>query len=144
MKAQAGNTRSMMARGAFVGLALALVLVAIVPASAQMLYAPESLERYFRLEWQPTQNRRGSAIEGYLYNTSYRTAQRVSLRIERVDASGDVVGSSTVWIPGEVPMTNRVYFSAAVPAAASQRLPATASVRKRGVAFLLRNSPVAA
>ena len=105
-----------------VGLTLALGLVSSVPASAQMLFAPESLQRYFRVEWQPTQNRRGSAVEGYVYNTSYRTAQRVSLQIERVDASGRVLGSSTVWIPGEVPMSDRIYFSASVPAAASYRV----------------------
>ena len=105
-----------------VGLTLALGFVSILPASAQMLFAPESLQRYFRVEWQPTQNRRGSAVEGYVYNTSYRTAQRVSLQIERVDASGRVVGSSTVWIPGEVPMSDRIYFSASVPAAASYRV----------------------
>jgi len=118
----AGNTRRMLPGHIIVGLTLALGLVSIVPASAQMLFAPESLQRYFRVEWQPTQNRRGSAVEGYVYNTSYRTAQRVSLQIERVDASGRVVGSSTVWIPGEVPMSDRIYFSASVPAAASYRV----------------------
>ncbi len=122
MTALAGNTPRLAARYTTASLALALVLVGIVPSSAQVLFAPESLQRYFRVEWQPTQNRRGSAIEGYVHNTSYRTAQRVSLRIERVDASGGVVGSSTVWIPGEVPMTDRVYFSASVPAAASYRV----------------------
>ena len=97
-----GNTRRIAARSTTTSLALALVLVGIVPSSAQMLYAPESLQRDFRVEWQPTQNRRGAGIEGYVYNTSNRTAQRVSLRIERV----------------ELPMTDRVYFSASVPTAA--------------------------
>jgi hypothetical protein len=122
MTTLAGNTRRIAARSTIACLALALVLAGLVPASAQMLYAPETLQRYFRVEWQPTQNRRGAAIEGYLYNTSYRTAQRVSLRIERVDASGGVVGSSTIWIPGEIPMTDRVFFSASVPTAASYRV----------------------
>ena len=101
----AGNTRRIAARSTTTSLALALVLVG-VPSSAQMLYAPESLQRDFRVEWQPTQNRRGAGIEGYVYNTSNRTAQRVSLRIERV----------------ELPMTDRVYFSASVPTAASYRV----------------------
>jgi len=115
MQARAGNTWVL-------GLVLALVLIGIVPVSAQTLFAPESLQRYFRVDWQPTQNRRGPGIEGYVYNTSYRSAQRVSLRIERVDASGSVVGSSTVWIPGDIPMSDRVYFSTAVPTAASYRV----------------------
>ena len=102
----AGNTRRIAARSTTTSLALALVLVGIVPSSAQMLYAPESLQRDFRVEWQPTQNRRGAGIEGYVYNTSNRTAQRVSLRIERV----------------ELPMTDRVYFSASVPTAARYRV----------------------
>ena len=113
MKALAGNTW---------WLALVLVLALVAPAASQMMYAPESLDQYFRIEWQQTQNRRGQAIEGYVYNTSYRSAQRVSLRIDRVDAAGSVVGSSTLWIPGELPMTNRVYFSASVPAAAGYRV----------------------
>jgi hypothetical protein len=121
MKAPAGNTRRIVPGHVIVGLTLALGLVSI-PASAQMLFAPESLQRYFRVEWQPTQNRRGPAVEGYVYNTSYRTAQRLSLQIERVDGSGRVVGSSTVWIPGEVAMSDRIYFSASVPAAASYRV----------------------
>jgi len=122
MSAFAGATRRHVARGAIALLVLALVLMGIVPASAQLMFAPESLQRYFRVEWQATQNRKGPGIEGYVYNTSSRTAQRVSLKIERVDASGRDVGSSTVWIPGEVPMTDRVYFSASVPAAANYRV----------------------
>ena len=122
MQALPGSSWCGVARGAVVGLVLALVLVGLGPVSAQTLFAPESLQRYFRVEWQPTQNRRGPAIEGYVYNTSSRTAQRLSLRIERVDAAGSVVGSSTLWIPGEVPMTDRAYFSTAVPAAASYRV----------------------
>src|SRR3989442_9613876 len=117
-----GTTGRPVARRAIALLVLALVLMSIVPASAQRMFVPESLQRYFRVEWQATQNRKGPAIEGYVHNTSSRTAQRVSLKIERVDASGSVVGSSTVWIPGEVPMTDRVYFSASVPAAANYRV----------------------
>jgi hypothetical protein len=122
MTTAAENTHRSSARHAGACLALALVLVGIAPAAAQMIFAPDSLQRYFRVEWQPTQNRRGPAIEGYVHNTSYRSAQRVSLQIERVDAAGSVVGSSTLWIPGEIPMTDRVYFSASVPAAASYRV----------------------
>jgi hypothetical protein len=122
MTVPAEHTRCSSARRAIASLALALVCVGTAPAWAQTLFAAQSLQQYFRVEWQPTQNRRGPAIEGYVYNTSYRTAQRVSVRIERVDGSGGVVGSSTVWIPGEVPMTDRVYFSASVPAAAGYRV----------------------
>jgi len=87
---------------AIAGLTVALLLMGSVSASAQMMFAPESLERYFRIEWQVT--------------------QRIRLQIERVDASGSVVGTSTVWLPGDVSMSDRGYFSASVPEAASYRV----------------------
>ena len=37
------------------------------------------------------------------------------LQIERLDASGRVVGSSAVWVLGRVPMDGRAYFLASVP-----------------------------
>ena len=122
MRVRAGNTRRTAGPRAIAGLILALVLLGIVPASAQMIFAPESLQRYFRIEWQVASNRKGPAIEGYVYNTSFRSAQRVVLQIERVAPAGSVVGSSTVWLPGDVPMGDRAYFSASVPAAASYRV----------------------
>jgi len=39
-------------RRAITGLTVALVLAGAASVSAQMIYAPQSLERYFRLEWQ--------------------------------------------------------------------------------------------
>src|SRR5437773_40650 len=65
---------------------------------------------------------RRPAVEGYLYNRARQAAQRVRLQIQRVDAAGAVVGSSTIWVPGEVPMESRAFFSAAVPEAASYRV----------------------
>ena len=61
-----------------------------------------------------TRGRKGPAIEGYVYNKGPRTAERMRLQIERLDASGNVVGSSTV--------DGRASFSASVPDATSYRL----------------------
>jgi len=47
---------------------------------------------------------------------------RMRLSIERLDASGQVIGSSTTWVPGGVPAGNRAYFSAPVEPAASSRV----------------------
>ena len=49
-------------RGIVFALTLALVLTGWVAASAQ-LYAPETLERYFRLEWEVARARNGPRIE---------------------------------------------------------------------------------
>ncbi len=69
-----------------------------------------------------THNRKGPAVEGYVYNRAHQTAQRVRLQIQRVDAAGGVVGSSTVWVTGDVPMEARAFFSASVPEATSYRV----------------------
>src|SRR3989441_6134195 len=44
------------------------------------------------------------------------------LQIERLDVSGKVVASSTVWVLGGVPMDGRAYFRASVSDAASYRV----------------------
>jgi hypothetical protein len=109
-------------RAIVVGLAVGLLLVGSIPGRAQMIYAPETTERYFPIEFQVTQKRKGPAVEGYVYNRGHQAAQRVRLQIQRLDAAGAVVGSSTIWIPGEVPMESRAFFSAAVAEAASYRV----------------------
>jgi len=103
------------------GLAGALLIAAAAPASAQT-HAPQSLERYFRIEWQPTRDRNGSGIEGYVYNTSSQTTQRIRLRIDRLDGAGNVVGNSTIWLLGDLSMGSRTYFSSSVPDAVAYRV----------------------
>lgn len=112
------------ARASIAGLLCVLLLVGAGagPAPAQMLIVPETTERYFRVEFEVTHNRKGSAVEGYLYNDARQTAQRVRLQIQRVDASGGVVGSSAIWVNGDVPMGSRAFFSASVADAASYRV----------------------
>ncbi len=100
---------------------VAALLTGAVGVSAQ-IYAPESLERYFRLEWEVTRGKKGPGIEGYVYNQALRTAERMRVQIERLDASGKVVGSSTVWVFGTVRADGRAYFSASVSEAASYRV----------------------
>src|SRR5206468_2855331 len=100
---------------------VAALLTGAVGVSAQ-IYAPESLARDFRLEWEVTRGRKGPKVEGYVYNQAMRTADRMRLQIERLDASGKVVGSSTVWVFGTVRPDGRAYFSASVPEAASYRV----------------------
>lgn len=54
-------------RRGFLAVTIAVLLGGAGAASAQ-IYAPASLDRYFRLEWQATHGVKGPAIEGYVYN----------------------------------------------------------------------------
>jgi len=109
-------------RHAVIGLTIALLLASAAPGPAQTIYVPETTDRYFQVEFDVTRNRRGPAVEGYVYNRGRQAAQRVRLQIQRVDAAGSVVGSSTIWVQGDVPMDNRAFFTASVPEAASYRV----------------------
>ena len=109
-------------RHTIIGLTTALLLASAAPGPAQTIYVPETTDRYFQVEFDVTRNRKGPAVEGYVYNRGHQAAQRVGLQIERVDAAGGVVGSSTIWVLGDVPMDARAFFSASVAEAASYRV----------------------
>ena len=100
---------------------LALLLLAST-THAGPNYVPGSLDHYFRIEWQTTQGRRGPVLEGYVYNHSGLMADRMRLSIERLDASGQVVGTTTTWVLGGVPPNNRAWFQTSVPPAASYKV----------------------
>jgi len=112
------------AASAITAAAVALLLIGAgaPPAATQTLISPETTERYFHVEFEVTQKRKGPTVEGYLYNDARQTAQRVRLQIQRLDAAGAVVGSSAVWVTGDVPMGSRAFFSAPVADAASYRV----------------------
>jgi hypothetical protein len=93
------------------------IVIAPAAAHAAPLYAPETLDRYFRLEW----SKNGRTINGYVYNSSNRRASRMQLLVEGRDASGAVVTKSTTWVR-DVPPNNRAYFEVSVPTAASYRV----------------------
>jgi hypothetical protein len=61
-----------------------LLLVSTVAASP--LYSPESLARYFRLDWQVVPGPSGPTLEGYVYNQTDLMAVRMQLSIEELDA----------------------------------------------------------
>jgi hypothetical protein len=78
-------------------------------------YARQSLNDWFRVNWEVTTGRHGPQIEGYVYNDYWATAERMLLAVERLDASGQVAACSTTWVGGTVPSDYRAYFVAAVP-----------------------------
>ena len=109
------------------GVGLALVLAAVVSiatgSAAAANYAQESLDRYFRIEYQVEPSAARPVVSGYVYNMHPGLpADRMQLAIEALDASGKVVGTSSTWILSGVPAGNRGYFSAPVVPAASYRV----------------------
>ena len=60
-------------------LTVTALLTSAVGVSAE-IYAPESLERDFRLEWEVARGGKGPAIEGYVYSKAMRTAARTFAR----------------------------------------------------------------
>jgi len=102
-------------------LTVGLLLAGAVGASAQIFVA-QSLGRYFRVEWRVTRDRKSPAVEGYVYKTAGRPAERMRLQIDRVDASGSVIGNSIIWLPGDLHRNDRAFFSSSVPESASYRV----------------------
>ena len=86
-------------RRAVTALTVGLLLAGAVAASAQ-IFVVQSLERYFRVEWRVTRDRKGPAVEGYVYNTAGRTAERMR----------------------DVRRNDRAFFSSSVPEWASYRV----------------------
>ena len=106
---------------------LALMLAAVVAiaagSAAAANYAQETLDRYFRLEYEVAQSSTRPVVSGYVYNLNPGTpAERMRLSIEALDGSGNVVATSSTWVLGNVPPGNRAYFSAPVAPAASYRV----------------------
>ena len=104
------------------GAAIAVGLLLAGSAAAQT-FSPQTFDRYFRIEWQRSGRRTGPTIEGYVYNQAVQAAERMRLQIDCLDASGGVVGHSTVWLLGDIPKNGRAFFRATVPEAASYRVP---------------------
>ena len=85
------------------GVCLALVFAAVVSiatgTAAAANYAQESLDRYFRIKYQEA-NAARPVVSGYVSNMHPGLpVDRMQLVIEALDASGKVVGTSSIRIP---------------------------------------------
>ena len=97
--------------------ALVLVTVSLMAAGSAVAanYAQETLDRYFRIEFQVSAGSPRPVVSGYIYNMNGGLPADL-------DAAGQVIGSSSTWVLGGVPAGNRAYFSAPVEPAASYRV----------------------
>jgi hypothetical protein len=91
-------------------------------AAAAPLYAPATLAEYFDLRWEATRGPRGAVVTGHVQNLATLPFDRIRVRIEGLDASGAVTGSSDVWVVGLLPAHQRGHFTATVPAAPAYRV----------------------
>jgi hypothetical protein len=104
---------------------LAVLLICVGAGAARAQVEARSVDRDLRVEWTASEDRRGRpVVSGYVYNQragSY--AVSVRLLAEALDASGQIVGSTTGYVLGDVPPSNRSYFEIKAPAkAASYRV----------------------
>ena len=102
----------------------ARILIALVAglvvgdlALASEIYAPQTLDHHFRLEWAKA----GPNVNGYVYSSANRYAVHMQLVVEGLDGSGKVVSKTLTWIR-EVPPNNRAFFGTAVQTAAAYRV----------------------
>ena len=110
-------------RAVCLGLALAAVVLIATGSALAANYTQETLDRYVRIDYQVEPSAAQPVLSGYVYNMHPGLpADRMQLAIEALDASGKVVGSSSTWVLGGVPIANRGYFSAPVVPAASYRV----------------------
>lgn len=105
---------------------LAALLICAGAAIAQV--SPRSVDGDLRVEGTGSEDRRGRpVVSGYVYNQRAGTyAVGVRLLVEALDGAGQVVGSTTGYVLGDVPPSNRSYFEVKAPAkAASYRVTIT-------------------
>jgi len=100
-----------------------LAVLTMTSAGAADVFSQQTLDERFRIEYQVTPDQSKPVLDGYIYNVySGLSAAHMQLAIDRLDASGNVIGTSTTWVLGEVPPTNRAYFTTRVEPAASYRV----------------------
>ncbi|MEX2221370.1 MAG: hypothetical protein WEG40_06180 [Candidatus Rokuibacteriota bacterium] len=107
-------------RGVSTGvLGAALICLGVGIARAQVLTRPTDAD--LRVEWTASEDRRGRpVVSGYVFNQRAGAyAVSVRLLVEALDGSGQVVGSTTGDVLGEVPPSNRSYFEVKAPVKAA-------------------------
>ncbi|HMH50613.1 MAG TPA: FxLYD domain-containing protein [Candidatus Acidoferrum sp.] len=81
-------------------------------------YGIYGADSYFKLEWQADARRGQPIVSGYVTNQAGLPMRNVRLRVEALDAAGNVIASSIGYVNGYVTPGSRVYFEAPMPATA--------------------------
>jgi hypothetical protein len=96
--------------------ALATLLVIAVLTGSAAGAEPVPVGTDFRAEAATDPlSRRGPGVTGWLYNDRGYSVSNVRLRVEVLDAEGQVVGTGEGWLYGNVPGRGRAYFFVSVP-----------------------------
>ena len=108
-----------------IGIACALVLLLTLslptlwaPAGSTAMLEPLVVgwQRIFKLDWQVSERRSRSVVNGYLVNDSPYLLWRVQLLVDALDSSGEIVGQQVSWAgPGAMEPFTRMYFEVPVP-----------------------------
>lgn len=95
------------------------LLMAVILVMPEVAVAQNALSsRYFRVESEAKDGRRGPILSGYVYNDyGGYVATRVQLLVEGLDTSGNVTSTTTSFVLGEVPGGSRRYFELPLKAA---------------------------
>ena len=67
-------------------------------------------ERAFAFQLEQTENHRGVAVEGYVYNALPWRITNVRVQVDSIDANGTVVASASGWVVGDLAARGRAYF----------------------------------
>jgi hypothetical protein len=81
-------------------------------------YGIYGTDSYFTLEWQPDERRGKPMVSGYITNQWGLTTRNVRLRVEALDAAGNVTASYIGYVNGFVNPGSHVYFEVPVQAKA--------------------------
>jgi len=113
---------------------LAALLIGLSAGMARAQVQAGSIDANLSVEGIGSEDRRGRRIvSGYVYNRRAGTyAADVLLLVEALDGSGQVVGSTTAYVMGDVPPSNRSYFEVKAPAPAASYRVTVRSVAWRG------------
>ena len=78
-------------------------------------YGIYGTERYFTLEWRPDERRGKPLVSGYVTNEWGTPTRNVRLRVEALDAAGNVTATYIGYVEGYVSPGAHVYFEVPVP-----------------------------
>jgi hypothetical protein len=81
-------------------------------------YGIYGVDSYFKVDWQPDERRGKPLVTGYVTSQWGLGSRNVRLRVEALDASGNVTANYIGYVNGYVPPGSRVYFEVPVEAKA--------------------------